>query len=100
MALTARPLAHSPFLSTHVPPLAGSCGSGPNMALIALDGSAPLLLGHVGTPQRMADLLRDVCGQEVGESGREEGAGRQGGMGWWVRHGRGGCWELHLSSSR
>ena len=51
---------------------AGSCGSGPNMVLLALDGSAPLLLGHVGTPQRMADLLREVCGQQVRQAaGRE-----------------------------
>jgi hypothetical protein len=45
---------------------AGSCGSGPNVALIPLDGTQPLVLSHVGTPQRMADLLRDVCGQQVG----------------------------------
>ncbi|EFN56786.1 hypothetical protein CHLNCDRAFT_59647 [Chlorella variabilis] len=41
------------------------CGSGPNVAVIPLDGTQPLLLRHVGTPQRMADLLHDVCQQQV-----------------------------------
>lgn len=35
------------------------------MAVIPLDGTQPLLLRHVGTPQRMADLLHDVCQQQV-----------------------------------
>jgi tetratricopeptide (TPR) repeat protein len=33
-----------------------------------LDGTQPLLLRHVGTPQRMAELLREVCSQQVDDT--------------------------------
>lgn len=47
----------------------GACGAGPNVALIPKDGTSPLILRHVGTPQRVADLLRGVCGEQVGAVG-------------------------------
>ncbi|PSC75352.1 tetratricopeptide repeat 1 [Micractinium conductrix] len=43
------------------------CGNGPNVAVIPLDGTRLLVLKHVGTPSRMADLLREVCGAPVDE---------------------------------
>ncbi|KAL4429988.1 hypothetical protein ABPG77_004358 [Micractinium sp. CCAP 211/92] len=42
----------------------GECGAGPNVAVIPLDGTCPLVVRHVGTPRRMAELLRDVCAQQ------------------------------------
>lgn len=41
-----------------------ACSAGPNVAVIPLDGTCPLVVRHVGTPRRMAELLRDVCAQQ------------------------------------
>lgn len=57
---------YRPFHPTS--PNAGGCGTGPNVAVIPLDGTQPLLLRHVGTPQRMAELLREVCSQQVDDT--------------------------------
>jgi hypothetical protein len=67
------------------------------MVLLALDGSAPLLLGHVGTPQRMADLLREVCGQQVGKPAGRGVTGRACHL-WTALHGHGRVQQqcLHL----
>lgn len=66
------PAAAQPTPATHN--LAGACGSGPNVAVIPLDGTTPLVLRHISTPQRAADVLREVCCTQVG-----------------IAHGRAGC---------
>ena len=49
----------------HIPMRPGSCGNGPNVAVIALDGSPPILLHHVATPAKLAEVLSEVCGAPV-----------------------------------
>ena len=44
--------------------LAAKCGSGPNIYLADLD----VLLNHIGTPAKMAQVLHDVCGIEIPEA--------------------------------
>lgn len=63
--LGARPAAAA-YIKTCIFALAGACGSGPNVAVIPLDGTTPLVLRHVSTPQRASDMLREVCCAEVG----------------------------------
>ena len=54
------PQTQSPA-ATAPPPAPRSAG--PNVAVIPLDGTCPLVVRHVANPRRMADLLRDVCAQ-------------------------------------
>lgn len=51
------------------------------MAVIPDDGSQPLVLRHVSTPQRAAEMLREVCGAQVR-------AGRPACLGWSSNRGR------------
>jgi hypothetical protein len=57
----------------------GSCGSGPNLAVIPLPNrtasppsgatpSMPLLLHHVATPSTMSDVLKEVCGAAIDDT--------------------------------
>lgn len=48
----------------------GNCGNGPNAMLVAPGGrgAAPVELGHLATPARLADALRALCGADVGEA--------------------------------
>ncbi|KAK9804311.1 hypothetical protein WJX72_006242 [[Myrmecia] bisecta] len=41
----------------------GNCGNGPNMVLLP----DKLLLNHVSTPAKMADILRTLCGSDISE---------------------------------
>lgn len=41
------------------------CSAGPNVAVIPLDGTRPLVVKHVATARRAGDLLRDVCAQQA-----------------------------------
>lgn len=68
-AQTALLLTTSPHHSLHQAGCLGSCGAGPNMAVVPLDGTQPLLLHHISTPARLAEALREVCGAPVGEPG-------------------------------
>jgi tetratricopeptide (TPR) repeat protein len=66
--LHARPATHLVTPCICICNSTGACGSGPNVAVIPLDGTAPLVLRHVSTPQRAADMLREVCCAQVDES--------------------------------
>ncbi|KAL4444073.1 hypothetical protein ABPG75_011810 [Micractinium tetrahymenae] len=56
---------HLPLVEVQTCGCLGECGNGPNVAVIPLDGTRPLVLRHVSTARRMADLLREVCAQEA-----------------------------------
>ena len=48
----------------------GSCGAGPNIAVLPLrePSSLPFLLHHMTTPAKLAEAFRDVCGAQIDET--------------------------------
>lgn len=56
---------HLPLVEVQTCGCLGECGAGPNVAVIPLDGTRPLVVKHVATARRAGDLLRDVCAQQA-----------------------------------